>query len=41
MSDSFQKSLDNLIYGVRMSNRAHVAKILELHYLDSRQCGSQ
>jgi hypothetical protein len=28
-----------VVYLVRMGNRAHVAKILELHYLDLWQCG--
>ena len=35
----FEKLLDSLIYRVRMGNRAHVAKILKLHELNSRQRG--
>jgi hypothetical protein len=35
----FEKLLNNVVYLVRMGNRAHVAKILELHYLDLWQCG--
>jgi hypothetical protein len=36
-----EKLLDHLIYRIGMGNRAHVAKTLELHKLDSRQCGHQ
>ena len=35
----FEKLLDNLIYCVRMGNRAHVTKILKLYELNSRQRG--
>jgi hypothetical protein len=40
-SGPFQKLSDNLIYRVRVRNRAHVTKILELHELNPRQCGRQ
>ena len=34
-----EKLFDSFIYWVRMGNRAHMAKILKLHKLDSGQRG--
>ena len=32
---------DSLIYRLRMCDGPHVAEILKLHHLDSRQCGGE
>jgi hypothetical protein len=35
----FEKMPNNLVFGIRMGDGAHVAKILKLHELNSRQRG--